>query len=844
MASVSLFKPVRMTLPRRFDWPAALLLMAAMLTAATRLAVTKWTADLSVVQTIAVLGVIAGLALGASRFSSRLAAYLALAYGIFTIPWQIGAVQQSEALWSDRLAVMGYRLGVIVYQLINKQTVMDSLLFIVLMSALYWILSVYAGYAVVRHSDAWKAIVPTGLALFVIQYYDPAVSRRAWYLAFFIFFGLVLVARLAFVREHTRWQDNRTALPPHLSLDFIRFAVAIASVIVILAWTAPAVAEALPAAQRLWEPVRNKWNDSVNDMNYAFASLRSTRQVFSPVYGNSAVLGRGTPLGDTQMFLVRTPLNAPPGVRYYWRARTYDIYQDGQWYSSIDQSRVYNPEDDRLDAPAGTGRWEGDFTFISRVNMGSIFTPPQPLWVSHGGHMTYRTNPDGSLDVSGFVADPAITPGQFYDVRASISNPTIGQMRRAGNDYPDWVAEHYLQLPPEVTERTRQLAADITAGLDTPYDKAAAITAWLRENMTYVEYIDANPTPGQDLVDWFLFDLKQGFCNYYASAEVVMLRAAGVPARWSIGYAQGELIGEQGDRRDLSVEELTYIVRNRNAHSWPEVYFPNIGWVEFEPTVSQPDILRLSDSQLDPLQDTSTANNNLNNSPYDNRDEVQDGGQPVGAAERRQALLRLVYLMAGILAAICLFVGLGVRFLPVFGFEPAAVLLKRMLERIGVQPPEMVNQWAEKAANAPPPRGVIRIAPLPVLMERALVRIGARPPEFLRRWSQYVQLPPLAKAYNEINLGLRRLGASPAITATPGERAVTLGEMVPPAHDPAYNLVHEYQVEMFGRGSADLPKAQEAARSVRRQAMREFFRRILARFQRSEDSEHRLKRSK
>jgi len=225
----------------------------------------------------------------------------------------------------------------------------------------------------------------------------------------------------------------------------------------------------------------------------------------------------------------------------------------------------------------------------------------------------------------------------------------------------------------------------------------------------------------------------------------------------------------------------------------------------------------------------------------DGRDDVTDGGLPVDQASRRQTRLRLVYWSAGILAALCLLLAVGLRLLPVFGFEPAAILLKRLLERLGIQPPETINQWAEQAAKAPPPRRVIRFTPLPVLVERALLRIGARPPEFLRRWSRYAQLPPLAKAYNEINIGLNRLGSKPAATATPGERATKLGTIIPPVQDPAYALVQEYQVEMFGGRPADLPKAQEAAKAVRSHSIREFFRRILRRFQRSEAAERGLR---
>ena len=84
------------------------------------------------------------------------------------------------------------------------------------------------------------------------------------------------------------------------------------------------------------------------------------------------------------------------------------------------------------------------------------------------------------------------------------------------------------------------------------------------------------PPAGQDPLDWFLFHSKKGFCNYYATAEVLLLRSAGIPARMVVGFAQGEFDPPNH-----------YVVRQRDSHAWPEVYFPGIGWVEFEPTSNQ-----------------------------------------------------------------------------------------------------------------------------------------------------------------------------------------------------------------------------------------------------------------
>jgi len=127
------------------------------------------------------------------------------------------------------------------------------------------------------------------------------------------------------------------------------------------------------------------------------------------------------------------------------------------------------------------------------------------------------------------------------------------------------VKERYLKLPSSITQRTRQLAQDITQGLDNPYDKVAAVTEYLRQNITYKDKIPATPRD-RETIDWFLFDIQVGYCNYYATAEVILLRALGIPARWAIGYAQGERL-----------ETGMYLVRELNAHSWPEVYFSGIG---------------------------------------------------------------------------------------------------------------------------------------------------------------------------------------------------------------------------------------------------------------------------
>jgi hypothetical protein len=163
---------------------------------------------------------------------------------------------------------------------------------------------------------------------------------------------------------------------------------------------------------------------------------------------------------------------------------------------------------------------------------------------------------------------------QPYQVESIISRASRSELQAAGTDYPDWVRETYLTLPGDVPARVLALARDLTATSATPYDRALAIESHLR---TIPYNLDiTGPPPGQDVVDYFLFDLKQGYCDYFATSMVVLARAAGLPARMVVGYASGPAQRTEGTFR--------YTVTEAEAHSWVEVYLPEIGWIEFEPT--------------------------------------------------------------------------------------------------------------------------------------------------------------------------------------------------------------------------------------------------------------------
>ncbi len=189
-------------------------------------------------------------------------------------------------------------------------------------------------------------------------------------------------------------------------------------------------------------------------------------------------------------------------------------------------------------------------------------------------------------DISSIHAVEPLARNARYTVASLFSDATDEELQAAPFGllaYDQWLVDRYLPLPATLSQRVRDLAYEIVgdAGATNPYDQAKAIEAYLRENYIYNTQIP-QPGAGVDRAEWFLFEGKEGYCEYYSTAMVVMLRSLGVPSRMATGYAPG----------DYDSATKTFNVKESAAHAWPEVYFPGYGWIEFEPTPSQTVISR------------------------------------------------------------------------------------------------------------------------------------------------------------------------------------------------------------------------------------------------------------
>ena len=765
---------------RWWDLPSAALFMLAILISVWRLTITAWTGNLGYVINLAVVAAILGLALGASRIGKKAVVWLALGYTLMFIPRQLIAFYSNDIYLGERLASVGGRLLASISLFAADKPVKDPLFFITLMGILYWCVALVSGYQLARHNHTLAAILPAGLVMLVIHQFDHRAADRTWLIAIYLFVALSLLGRGKYLRDRMTWVQHGVHLAPEVGPDLSMGALVGALVLILLAWNLPLNLTGAPALEKKWQDVTRPWRATRDRLGRAFDALEGEGAAERvETFRSSMGLGSRAAQGNATIFKVSVPPEALEMPRLYWRARVYDHYENGGWSESPSTTGEYSPTSGSLSIPDLEGHQEYEFTFISFTEEQAVLNlPVQPLWVSRPVDVTSFLLPDGTQDVLFIQTFPFLEPGETYRVRAAMANPSIKELRAAGQDYPDWV-QRYLQLPDDFSPRVRNFASQITFGLTNPYEQVQTITTVLRAQITYQPNLTL-PPKGTDLIEWFLFESKLGYCNYYATAEVLMLRSLGIPARLAMGFAQGE--ATEGIQRpgETEVTEQVFSIYRKHMHAWPEVYFPGIGWVEFEPTSNQDPLIRPA-TPLAGLQ--SPLEPGTVEQPEENP-AISPSGEtetPNGNVEFGPLQTLLTWITALLLVALTF------------------------------QVTNKKYAWTTRAAE---------------YILAASERRGERSPAWIRNIALYVLADPFERAFHPINLNLRWLGQAPESQLTPAERAKSLKEILPNAASEIDILLREYHSSQYTPNGGDLHAARRASRRLLWLGLRTFVERI------------------
>jgi transglutaminase-like putative cysteine protease len=531
--------------------------------------------------TVTVLALLFGVALVRSRFPGWAAALYNGLLSLFTaLEVASGFLPLAEAVGlMDNLGAIGYMHNRLIFffdQLLSwwsayalGDPIRERAVSVFIVGFLLWNLIAWLVWWTLRRRRALIGAIPLSLCLALVV---DRSSLSLGYLQSFLFFVFVIHVSNEIASRYRDWSDRGIDHPEGLEFEW---GISATVIIVFVIFSARAIP--LLATPEGWDTIR-EWlqreepvvivgRDGTSEQYKSITSMDTSSPELevigdAPASGEAVVMW--VQISDPPPMPPEIPGSPPPPL-HYWRSRIYTTYTGRGWEPL--EVIAYDFEPDMDGTPVG--RYSLEQTYSLDATNGDV------LYAVNWPYVIMDTFGERSLGGDGVI--PSTVEGLYtYSIQSWATSLTLSELQSATSNYPEIVPETYLQLPEELPVRVGDLAARLTHGLSNNYEKAKRIETYLRANYPYTLEVPKAPDQ-RDVVDYFLFEAEGGFCSYYASAMTVMLRSIGIPARVVSGYAMGS----------YDPEMAAYKVVEGDSHAWVEVYFPELGWVEFEPTASR-----------------------------------------------------------------------------------------------------------------------------------------------------------------------------------------------------------------------------------------------------------------
>jgi transglutaminase-like putative cysteine protease len=665
---------------------------------------------------IAITGVLIGTLLGNGRMRFRRAIVAGSTLGMLMITLSTTFASTGGTSFGDKLTHLAILVNNWITQVLAGEAASDPTVFVLFLGASVWCATFVGSFILARSGRIWDAVIFNGACLVI----NVSVALTNLYpdLIVFTLAVLVLLVRIHIVNLEERWVKQNIVPSGEMDWRLLRGGLTWTTVLVIMALVTPRVgaAEVLNGA---WSTFEGPYHSVEAEWQRFFAGVSGPSRLRGVSFSDSIRLGQAPNLGDRVIMTVE----APSG--HFWRAVTYDFYTGAGWRTT---------ESDKADkiALSTTDReaFQARFDIIvphSNILFGA--NEPQKADVPY----QFYTGADKTYSTSLHALNRSQAAGT-YSVTSLVSVADKQTLRKVAPTYSDYIKSKYLQLPSTLPQRVKALAHQVMDDLPNAYEKAEKLETFLR-SPPYSYSAQVKPTPpGKDPVDYFLFDLRQDFCEYFASAMVVMLREEGIPARLVEGFTTGTFDNASN----------AWVVREQDAHAWVEAYFPGYGWIEFEPTPSQPPFAR-ADASLNPGSDSGdgSAAGGTDSDPNDpnrpNRAEDELNGGDDGSG----------------------------------GFSGDTVVA---------------------AVRAIDPRpALVLLGLLLVLLALAVARFNWR----FRRYG------PIESAWGKTRLLASYVGYPAHPSQTTYEFASSLGAAIPETHDPVQSLARARVLEQYSAAGAD-----------------------------------------
>jgi transglutaminase-like putative cysteine protease len=563
------------------SWITVALVAMVVLSWLQVVAAADWLRDANVLVSVAICGVLYGWLLASARFRGRTALIIDLVTSLGFALLVAGRILPEvklltaqpfeKTIWlMNARALTGLEALRDDAQWLLTHYFPNTRLFLFVNVFAMWNAAVWLMWCVARRKRALRGVLPIAV---LIAYYTGLGKDGPSLPLWFIAGSVLLLARTAFTYTTHDWDRRRVGFPDLIGEDWTVAAAMLSVAVILLAGAS--TPEWRNSMQHFLESLRPPPLPSAQPAAPVVVDLQQTGDQTVSFVPSMGDVGDPFPDSTETVFYVTTSdepsgmdsggIAKPPAQQHYWRGAIYDRYTGTGWEQLDVSVPVSTPDSIDLVAP---GRYALTQQYqIVALQDNRLFAAAQPI-----------AGTDATLQAAPEDATAILPRGRLpkYEITSWAPKVSAQELEATNGAYPAEITARYLQLPDSVPQRVKDLAARLAQGSTSAYDKAVRVQEYLRATYPYKLTVPA-PPPNRDVVDYFLFDAPGGFCSYYASAMTVMLRSLGVPARVVVGFTAGDYDGLL--RR--------YVVPTNAAHAWVEVYFPNYGWIEFEPTSSR-----------------------------------------------------------------------------------------------------------------------------------------------------------------------------------------------------------------------------------------------------------------
>ena len=510
------------------------------------------------------------------------------------------SVDLSESLnnnFGERYVETLIRLWDWVQALVTGGISTDPLPFIFFLVLLVSLLTFTAVWSTSRLKNPWLALIPGGFILLTNISYLPGQPVFAFVL--YLFASILLIVWVYFLKSSVRWEIEGARPPELMSAEVMLSAIAIAVSLVTFAWV-------IPSANN-WKPLTSVLGGVLSP---AADNAESWGRLFLGVGGKGSAgvhsFGRNFPIRSTHILDPEILLEVNASDVELLRGASYDLYTGQGWTIS----QVALKEFDELGIAAaqfGTveSRNERRQPVKVIVNTRASFSSAKRLLTA--GEPLASDRPSSILIGPGY-SSIGLSPlkrlkvGENYQTVGAESSVSIASLQNSKWIFPEAIAAAYTQVPRDSYESVSKLAEIITSGSNTPYEATRRVEDYLRNNYSF-SLSGTKINPRSDVVSVFLLETRQGHFDHFASAMVILLRSIDIPARITVGFVL--------DDSSLNSTTKNFELNDNQAWAWPQVYFENLGWIDFNPTPTRDLILRSDQNKND---DDILANRSMGSS--------------------------------------------------------------------------------------------------------------------------------------------------------------------------------------------------------------------------------------